>query len=60
MQQNEIRFDQAKSTISASPISYEHNTCQLILFRASGEKVIPFSKKNNGDILIANKLKSCG
>jgi hypothetical protein len=48
MLQNQMWFDQAKSSISASPISYEHNTCQLILFRASGEKVIPFSKKIMG------------
>jgi outer membrane protein assembly factor BamB/mono/diheme cytochrome c family protein len=60
---NQIWFDQAKSAGSAPPISYEHNSCQFILFTATGGKVIPFTNianKNIEDELIAYKLKSCG
>ena len=44
---------------SIAPISYEHGSCQFVLFTATGGKVIPFTEKNNGDELIAYKLNNC-
>ena len=58
-QGNQVWFDQAESAGSAPPISFQHNSCQFILFTATGGKVIPFTQKKNGDELIAYKLKSC-
>lgn len=58
-QGNQVWFDQAESAGSAPPISFEHYSCQFILFTATGGKVIPFSQKKNGDELIAYKLKNC-
>ena len=46
-------------TAPAPPISFKHNSCQFILFTATGGKVIPFTQKKNGDELIAYKLKNC-
>ena len=58
-QGNQVWFDQAESAGSAPPISFKHNSCQFILFTATGGKVIPFTQKKNGDELIAYKLKNC-
>tara|TARA_B110000483_G_C18121115_1_gene513650 strand:- start:245 stop:1423 length:1179 start_codon:yes stop_codon:yes gene_type:complete len=51
--------DQAEYAGSAPPISYKYNSCQFILFTTTGGNKIPFTKKENGDQLIAYKLKSC-
>ena len=56
---NQIWFDQAESAGSTPPIAYKHNACEFILFTATGGKVIPFTKKDNGDKLMAYKLKTC-
>jgi quinoprotein glucose dehydrogenase len=56
---NLIWSDQMTFAGSAPPISYMHNSCQFILFTATGGKVLPFTKKDNGDELIAYKLKDC-
>lgn len=58
-QGNQVWFDQAESAGSAPPISFIHNSCQFILFTATGGKVIPFTQKKNGDELIAYKLENC-
>ena len=42
---------------SAPPMSYTHNGCQFVLFTATGGRFVPF--KENGDVLIAYKLKNC-
>ena len=56
---NLVWFDEVSFSGSAAPMSYKNNSCQFVLFTATGGKVIPFTNTDNGDELIAYKLKSC-
>jgi quinoprotein glucose dehydrogenase len=56
---NQVWSDEISYAGSVAPISYEYGSCQFILFTATGGKVIPFSGRDNGDELIAYKLRDC-
>jgi len=56
---NQVWSEKISYAGSIAPISYDHNSCQFILFSATGGKVIPFTEKDNGDELIAFKLRDC-
>ena len=56
---NQVWSDEISYAGSVAPISYNYGSCQFILFTATGGKVIPFSEKDNGDELIAYKLRDC-
>jgi len=56
---NQVWSEEISYAGSIAPISYDHGSCQFILFSATGGKVIPFTEKENGDELIAFKLRDC-
>ena len=56
---NLIWFDVISFSGSAPPMSYTHNGCQFVLFTATGAKWFPFDLREDGDELIAYKLKNC-
>ncbi len=56
---NQVWSDEISYAGSIAPISYEYGLCQFILFTATGGKVIPFTEKDNGDELVAYKLRDC-
>ena len=56
---NLIWFDVISFAGSAPPMSYTHNGCQFVLFTATGAKWFAFDLREDGDELIAYKLKNC-